>query len=164
MRCYACLLLLLTMIISCSKKDTERTNFAEITVGGQKFVFDSQEAVFDTSFPGSISCEFRFEDRASNSNMVWKTLSGSRRINGAYNYPGELFPGRSLVYLHLQTYSNRVPGTYEPKNDSLTLTILQSENGRMYGTLSGKMICLTCNPYGLEVPMTAEFEIPHKYR
>jgi hypothetical protein len=165
MRCCASFLLLLTIITSCSKRTgKERTNFAEVTIGSQKFVFDSLEAVFDTSFQGSISCEFRLDDRTSNSNMIWKTLSGSKRINGMYKYPGELFPGASLVYLHTQTYVNRVPGTYQPKNDSLALTILRSEKGRMSGTLSGTMFCLTCNPYGLEVPINGEFEMPYRYQ
>ena len=111
MRCCASLLLLLTIILSCSKKHTERTNFAELTIGGEKLVFDSLAAVFDTSTQG-ITCYFQVYNRASNSNMIWETLSGSKWINGIYKYPGELFPGRSVVYLHLQTYIDRVPGTY----------------------------------------------------
>jgi hypothetical protein len=163
MRCIASFLLLLTIVASCSKKDPPRTNFSEVTVNGQKFSFDSREAVFDTSTQG-ITCEFRFDERASNSNMIWETLTASKWIVGTYEYPGELFPGRSLVYFHLHTYVNRVPGTYVPKNNALALIIDQSENGRMHGTLSGKMICYTCTPYGIEVPINGEFEMPYSYR
>ena len=124
MRFCASLLLLLSIIISCKKNDTARTNFAEVTVSGQKFVFDKLEAVFDTSTQGR-TCEFQFDDRASNSYMAWETLTASKWINGTYEYPGELFPGRSLVYLHLQTYINRVPGTYVPKSNAVALTIDQ---------------------------------------
>lgn len=164
MRYCASLLVLLMIIISCSKKKTERTNFVELTVGGEKFVFDSLEAVFDTSTQG-ITCNFRVYNRASNSNMIWETLSGSKWINGIYEYPGEQFPGRSVVYLHLQTYINRVPGTYTLQNNPLTLTIDQSENGRMHGTFSGKITCYTCTPYGAVVRITnGEFEMPYSYR
>ena len=164
MRCCASLLLLLTSIFSCSKKNTERINFAELTLGGEKFVFDSLEAFLDTSTQG-ITCNFRVYDRASNSNMMWETLSGSKWINGTFEHPGELFPGRSVVYLHLQTYINRVPGTYTLQDNSLTLTIDHSENGRMHGTLSGKITCYTCTPYGTEVNITnGEFEMPYSYR
>jgi len=145
MRCCAFFLLLLTTIISCSKQNIVRTNFAELTVGGEKFAFDSLEAVFDTSTQG-ITCNFRIYNLASNSNMTWETLSGSKWINGTYDYPGEQLPGRSVVYLHLQTYINRVPGTYTLQNNSLSLTIDQSENGRIHGTLSGKITCYTCTP------------------
>ena len=166
MRCCLFFLLLLTIsfTVSCSKKDKERTDFAELTVGGQKFVFDSSEVVIDTSFQGRISCEFRFDDRASNSNMMWKALTGSKRIIGTYGYPGALFPGPSLEYLYLQTYVNRVPGTYTPKDNAVSLVIYQLANGRMRGTLSGTMTCQTCNPYGLEVPINAEFEVPYRYQ
>jgi hypothetical protein len=163
MRSCPFLILLVSIIISCSKENTERTNFAEVTVGGQKFVFDSLEAVFDTSTQ-AITCDFQIYDRASNSYMAWKTLSGSKWINGIYEYPSVLFPGRSLVYLGLQTYINGVPGTYVLQNNSFTLTIDQSENGRMHGTLTGKMICYTCTPYGAETRINGEFEMPYSYR
>lgn len=61
MRCCAFFFLLLSIIAGCSKKDVQCTDFAEVTVGGQKFVFDSREAVFDTSTQGN-TCEFRFGD------------------------------------------------------------------------------------------------------
>lgn len=164
MRCAAFLLLLLTIIAGCSKKNSVRTNFAELTLGGQKFIFDSLEAVFDTSTQG-ITCNVRVYDRASHSNMIWETLSGSKWINGVYEYPGALFPGRSVVFLHVQTYINRVPGTYTLQNNSLTLTIDQSENGRLHGKFSGKISCYTCIPYGAVVPITdGEFEMPYGYR
>jgi len=164
MRCCGSLLLLLTIIMGCSKKNITRTNFAELTLGSQKFVFDSLEAVFDTSSQGII-CNFEIYDRASNSYMEWETLSGSKWINGTYEYPGAQFPGRSVVYGHLQTYVNRVPGTYSLQNNSFTLIIDQSENGRMHGTFSGKLLCYTCTPYGDEVRLTnGEFEMPYSYR
>ena len=164
MRCCAFLLLVLTVLASCSKNNTVRTNFAEVTVGGQKIVFNSLEAVFDTSTQG-ITCKFEVSDRASNSYISWEILSGSKWINGIYKHPGELFPSRSLVYLHLQTYINGVPGTYTPGSNPLIVTIDQSENGRIHGTLSGKMICYTCIPYGEEVSITnGEFEMPYSYR
>jgi hypothetical protein len=163
MRC-AFLLLLLTIIIGCSKKNTQRINFAEIKVGEDKFVFDSLEAIFDTS-TASISCNFRVYDRASNSYMVWETLSGSKWINGDYGYPGEVLPGRCVVYLHLQTYIDRFPNTYTLTDNSFTMTIDQSEKGRMHGALSGKITCYTCITYGAEVSLTkGEFEMPYSYR
>ena len=163
MRCCSFLLLLLTMIISCSKKNTARTNFAEITIAGNKFTFDSREAIFDTSRQ-EIACTIRLDDRASNSYMMWKTSSGSKWINGVYEYPGEYFPGRSVVFMHLHTYINRIPSTYAMQNNSFTLTIDQSKNGRMHGTISGKLFCLTCNPYGTEESIIGEFEMPYSYQ
>lgn len=164
MRCCASLLLLLTIFISCSKKNTERINFAELTLGDEKFVFDSLEAIFDTTTQ-SISCNLRVYDRATNSNMIWETLSGSKWINGIYEYPGEPIPGRSVVYLHLQTYIDRVPGIYTLLDDSFNLTIDKSENGRVHGTFSGKITCYTCTPYGADVSITnGEFEMPYSYR
>ena len=165
MRRCASLLLLLTLIISCSKKNSPRTNFAQLTVGGQKFEFDSLEAVFDTAAWG-MTCNFGIYNRTSNSWMTWETTSGSKWINGIYEYPGQLYPpGRSVVFLQLQTYLNWVPGTYTLQNTSFTLTIDQSENGRMHGTFSGKLFCYTCNPYGAEVRLTdGEFEMPYRYR
>jgi hypothetical protein len=164
MRNCASLLLLLTIIISCSKKNTVRTHFAELTLGGDKFVFDSLGAVFDTSTQ-EINCNFLVFDRASNSSMIWETSSGSKWINGTYEYPGEPFPARSVVYLHLQTYIDQVPGTYTLAGNSLILTIDQSENGRMHGTFSGKVICYTCTPYGTVVNISkGEFEMPYSYR
>lgn len=163
MRCCAFLLLLLTFIVSCSKKNTVRTNFAEITLGDQKFVFDSLEAVFDTSTQG-ITCNVRVYDRATRSNMAWETLSDSKWINGVYEYPGPSFPGRSVLFLHIQTYIDRIPNTYTLLNNSLTLTIDQSENRRIHGTISGKITCYTCTP-NVEVRITnGEFEMPYSYR
>jgi hypothetical protein len=163
MRC-AFLLLLSTIVISCSKKDTGRTHFAELTLGDKRFVFDSLEAVFDTSTQ-YVTCQFQLYDRASHSYMEWHTLSGLKKwINGTYEFPGEQFPGRSVTYLHLQTYIDRVPGTYVQKNNSFKLTIDQSENRRMHGKFSGVLICYTCTPYGDEVSITGEFEMPYSYR
>ena len=163
MRCCVFLLIVLTIVASCSKKNTVRTNFAELTLGGQKFVFDSLEAVFDTSTQG-ITCNVRVYDRVSHSNMAWETLSGSRWINGIYGYPGASFPGRSMLFLHIQTYINFFPNTYTLLNNSLTLTIDQSENRRIHGTISGKITCYTCNPT-VEVSITnGEFEMPYSYR
>jgi hypothetical protein len=164
MRYCASLLLLLAIIIGCSKDKKERTNFAELTVRGDKFVFDSLEAIFDTSYQDVFSCNFVLADRASNSYMMWKTMSGTKWINGIYEYPGEYLPGKSIVLLHLQTYIDRVPGTYVLQNNAFTLTIDQSDNGRMHGTFSGKMICYTCTPYGTEEKVNGEFEMPYSYR
>lgn len=165
MRRYVSHVLLLTLIISCSKKnDVERTNFAELTIDGRKFTFDKLEAIIDTSTPG-IRCYIRFEDGASNSSLLFKTITGLGRIVDSYQLPGELFPGPSLEYLHLQTYVNRVPGTYLVLNNSLTVIIDKAVNGRMHGSLSGKASCLTCTPYGAEVSITnGEFEVPYSYQ
>lgn len=164
MRCCASLLILLTIMMSCSKEKPERKNFAELTLGGQKFIFDSMEAVFDTSTQ-AITCNFQLYERASNTYMMWETLSGSKWINGTYEYPGQQFPGRSVVFLHLQTYIDRVPGTYTLQNNAFTLIIDQSENGRIHGTFSGKLFCFTCTPYGAEVRLSnGEFEMPYSYR
>ncbi|MEO5594651.1 MAG: hypothetical protein ABIR15_06660 [Chitinophagaceae bacterium] len=152
------------MIVSCSKQPAERTNFAELTLGGEKFVFDSLEAIFDTSTQG-ITCNVRVYDRASHSNMMWETMSGSKWINGVYEYPGDLLPGRSVVFLHVQTYKNRIPGTYTLQNNSLTLTIDQSENRRLHGRFSGKITCYTCTPHSAEVSITnGELEMLYSYR
>ena len=167
MRCCVFLLLLLTIIAGCSKKNTPRTNFAELTIGGDKFVFDSLEAVFDTSAYG-FTCNFRIYNRTSHSYMDWEIQSGSKWINGIYECPGQYYPGRSVVFLNLQTYINWIPGTYylqAQPNTTFTLTIDQSENGRMHGTFSGKLVCYTCNPYGAEVRLSnGEFEMPYTYR
>ncbi len=163
MRCCVSIILILTLILSCSKDKPPRTNFAELTIGGQKFTFNRLEAVFDTSTQG-ITCNFQIDDTASNSYMAWETLSFSKWINGIYEYPGEPFPGRSVVYLHLQTYINRVPGTYAVQNNSFTLTIDQSENGRIHGTFSGELFCYTCTPYGSDAEINGEFEMPYSYR
>lgn len=161
------LLLLLTVIIGCSKKNTVRTNFAELTIGGDKFVFDSLEAIFDTSVYG-VRCNFAIYNRATHSSMTWETSSGSEWINGIYEYPGQYYPGRSVVFLDLRTYINWVPATYSLQvlqNTSFTLTIDQSENGRMHGTFSGYLICHSCTPYGAEVRLSSgEFEMPYSYR
>ena len=165
MRYCATLLILVAIFISCSKKNTSRSDFARLTLGGQEFHFDSLEAVFDTTVTDSRSCSFMFRDRASNSSLVCETLSGSAWINGTYPYPGDLLPGRALVYLHLQTYIDRVPGTYTLLDKPFTLIIDKSENGRMHGTLSGKITCYTCTPYGIAVDITdGEFELPYSYR
>ena len=164
MRCAASLILLLTIIIGCSKEKPPRTNFAELTIDGKKFVFDQLDAYCDTSADG-ITCNFQVTDQASNSTVTWEITSGERRINASYKYPGELFPGRSLVFLHLQTYIDRVPGTYNLQNNSFKVLIDESENGRMHGTFSGTLICYTCIPYGTEVRITnGEFEMPYSYR
>ncbi|MDP4216191.1 MAG: hypothetical protein Q8927_08315 [Bacteroidota bacterium] len=155
---------MLTIIIGCSKKNAARTNFAELTVDGKKVVFDSLEAVFDTSAQ-AIDCNFQVYKRGTGTHMEWETESGSRWINGIYNYPGESLPGRSIVYLHIQNYINNVPGSYTLVNNSLTMTIDQSTNGRLHGTFSGKITCYTCNPYGAEVDISnGEFEMPYSYR
>ncbi|MES2647637.1 MAG: hypothetical protein V4717_12220 [Bacteroidota bacterium] len=164
MRCCVFLLILLSFFTACSKNKPIRTNFAELTVNGQKFTFDNLEAVFDTSTE-QITCNFRFFDNVSNSNMIWETITFSKWINGIYEYPGEQFPGRSIVFLHLQTYLNRFPGSYSLQNTSFKLIIDQSENGRMHGKFSGKLVCYTCNTYGDIVPVTdGEFELPYSYR
>jgi len=169
MRLCASLMLLFTITISCSRKNTPRTNFAQLTIGGQKFEFDSLKAVFDTSAWG-MTGNFGIYNRASHSWMVWETTSSSRWINGIYEYPGHLYPpARSVEFLQLQTYLNWVPGTYALQyttlNTIFTITIDQSENGRMHGTFSGKIFCYTCNPYGDEIHLTdGEFEMPYTYR
>ena len=163
MRYCAILVMLLTVIFSCSKKNTPRTNFAELTVAGDRFVFDSLEAVFDTSTQ-EINCNLLLFDRASNSNMILETSSGSRWINGDYEYPDGQFPGRGIVYMDLQTYIDRFPGTYVLMNNYFTLTIDQSENGRMHGTFSGKITCISCTPYAEAKITKGEFEMPYSYR
>lgn len=164
MRYCASLLLLFTMIVSCSKKNNERINFAEIAVDGKTFAFDSLKAVVDTSSQAN-QANFTVYDRATNSYLTWETLSGATKwINGIYEFPGQLYPGRSVVFMHLQTYVNRVPGSYSVQNNGLTMTIDQSENGRIHGTFSGKMKCFTCTPYGIEVSINGEFEMPYTFR
>lgn len=164
MRSCASVLLLLTVIFGCSKKNTARVNFAELTVGDHKFVFNHLEAIFDTS-TDVFACNVRLDDTVSNSSMNWETLAGTKWINGDYGYPGQQIPGRSIVFMHVQTYIDHFPGTYNLQNNYFTLTIDQSENGRMHGTFSGKMTCLTCVPYGEEVGITnGEFEMPYSYR
>ncbi len=167
MRYCASLFVLIAIVFSCSKdkNGTERTNFAELTVNDYKFVFTKLEAILDTGF-GYIVCNFRFEDTASNSQMLWEVYTGGEnRIKGTYKFPGELFPGRSIPFLHLGTYIGRVPYSYQPKENSVTATIDYAENGRIHGIFSGRMFCLSCDPYYLEVDLAdGEFEMPYSYR
>lgn len=166
MRSCIFLLLLSTVLISCSKKEKaeQRSNFAEVTVNGNTFKFTTLEAIIDTSHDGN-TCNVAVRDTVSNSSMVFETLVGfTKRTEGNYQYPGELFPGPSLVYLHMQTYVNSYPATYTVQNDAFKLVIDEVAKGRMHGTLSGKINCYTCTPYFMLADINGEFEMPVTYR
>lgn len=166
MRCCIFLLLLTTLFLSCSKKEKakEQKDFAKLTVNGNTFNFTTFEAIIDTSHDGN-TCNVTVRDTVSNSNMIFETLVGTtKRPQGEYKYPGELFPGPSLVFLHIQTYVNSYPATYTVQNDAFKLVIDGVANGRMYGSLSGKINCYTCTPYFMLVDISGEFEMPVTYR
>jgi hypothetical protein len=172
MRCFAYLILLVTIFLSCSKKkEPPRTNFAELTLDGRKFSFNVLEAIYDTSSQGSdqgVYGNYRFYSSTSSttgSSLDFEIASTSKWLNATYEFPGELFPGKSIVFLHLQTYIDRVPGTYSLQNNTFTITIDSFENGRIHGTFSGKLFCYTSIPYGLIAKVTnGEFELPYSYR
>ena len=151
------------VLLSCSPDKPARTNFAEITVNGQRFVFDSLEALYDSSYQ-QFTGKFRLNERSSNSEMKLETWSFTKWINGVYEYPGRQYLAKEVTYFSLQTYLNRVPGSYSLIENTFKLTIDQSENGRLHGTFSGKLICYTCVPYGDTVELeNGEFEMPYRY-
>ncbi len=160
------LALSVTLITGCSKKDDPaRTNFAELTVSGHKISFDRLEAVVDTS-TYATNTELRFEDSRSNSYLLMKTTVGGRQMVKVYENMGEPFPRPTLESLLLQTYINAMPGTYLPTTNSLKVHIDKVENGRLHGTLSGKVACYSCNISGDEKPevVNGEFELPYTYK
>src|SRR6185295_8734816 len=97
MRHFLFLLLLITIIAGCSKKNTTgRTNFLELTVEGKKLSFDIKDTmVLDTVYPNSFWQFTAYDNRSPYSILHWVLLSGSKWVNGNYESPGEYFPGRS---------------------------------------------------------------------
>ena len=164
MRFWTPLLAGLIFFPGCSEDKIPRTNFAELTVKGHKFVFDSMAAVYDSSYQ-QFAGEFILYNRSSNSEMNLETVSYTKWINGIYEYPGQSYPGKSVNYFALRTYINWVPGQYSLVNNTFKLKIDQSDNGRLHGTFSGKLFCYTCVPYGDTVDLeNGEFEMPYSYR
>jgi len=154
------------LFLSCTKKEKaeEQRNFAKVTIDGNTFNFTNLEAVIDTSHDGN-TCNVVFRDSISNSNMVFETQVGTtKNPKGEYRYTGGQFPSPLLVFLHIQTYVNRYPGTYTVQNDALILSIDKVANGRMHGSLSGKINCYTCTNYFMLVDINGEFEMPVSYR
>jgi hypothetical protein len=169
MRYFLSLLLLITIITGCSKKSTtERTNFLELTVGGKKLSFNIKDtAVLDTVYPNSF-WHFTVNDNGSPySTLEWVLLSGSKWVNGNYEFPGEYFPGRSISYMYVTTYVNGPREGYSLPNLNLNpfnITIDWSDNGRIHGTFSGTVTCYTCATPGTLVKITnGEFEMPYSF-
>jgi hypothetical protein len=155
-------LLLLLFITGCSKKKSERTNFFELNVQGNKFTFNKFNVVFDTTY---LHWEFQIDDTTTNSYVTLDLRGGTKWINGEYTNPPDIVSGREISNLTLQTYVNRYPGTYFLANNPFSVTIDRSENGRIHGTFYGKMTCSNCVPYGLIVNITnGEFELPYIVR
>lgn len=166
MRCCTFLLLLTTLFLSCSKKEKpeEQKDFAKVTIAGNTFNFTNLEAVIDTSHDGN-TCNVAVRDTVSNSNMIFETQVGTtKNPRGEYRYTGGQFPDPLLVFLHIQTYLNGFAGTYTVQNDAFKVIIDKLANGRMHGTLSGKINCYTCTTYFMLVDINGEFEMPVTYR
>lgn len=169
MRYFLSILLLVTIITGCSKKDSPvRTNFLELTVEGKKLSFDIKDTVvLDTAYPASF-WNFSVDDnRSPHSNLEWVLLSDSKWVNGVYEYAGINVPGRSIFHIFLTTYVN---GPYESyyvnKYDlnTFTITIDQSDNGRLHGTFSGNMTNSSGGISGNIFQVTnGEFEMPYRF-
>ena len=161
---YLFILHLFAIVLSCSKKEDikiMRSNFAELTIDGNRIVFNKLEAIVDTS-TDAIGCQIKFEDTLSNSYMLFNTVAGFRSILHNYQWPGESFPGPSLSNFILQTYINKFSATYVVQNTMFSVTIDSSKNGRMHGTFSGKVICYSCYPYTESNVTNGEFELPYQ--
>lgn len=155
------LALMLTLIISCSKEpEVERTNFAEITVDGKKFTFDKFEAIVAKG-DGYVGIEFTFNNTTSNSHLSFYLESFSKLVN-TYRY-GDRYPTPYISWMHLQTYINKFPETYELIQWGQTVIIDKDKEGRIHGTLSGKITCYTCVPNKL-VDISGEFELAYSFR
>ncbi|HEY6505674.1 MAG TPA: hypothetical protein VIZ28_16980 [Chitinophagaceae bacterium] len=168
MRYFLFLLLLITIIAGCSKKGIERTNFLELTVDGKKLSFDIKDtAVLDTVYPASFWHFTVYDNRSPYSILNWVLLSGSKWVNGNYEFPGEYFPGRSISYMDLTTYVNGPYEGYSLVNlylNPFKITIDGSDNGRIHGTFSGTVTCNTCATPGTLVKITeGEFEMPYRF-
>lgn len=163
------LLLLVIIIAGCSKKDTPgRTNFLELKVDGKKLSFDIKDtAVLDTVYPANY-WEFTAKDnRSPYSILHWVLESDSKWVNGVYEYAGINVPGRSIFDLYLTTYVNGPYESYYPIKQNLnyfTIKIDQSDNGRIHGTFSGTMSCISCAASGSTFKITnGEFEMPYRF-
>ena len=156
MRHFSVLVLVLACILGCSDDpEVKRTDFAEVTVEGKKFTFSRLEATVNDN--GSISCEVMFEDPKTNSYLNFLTTSHDRLWN---EYKSGGFTPK-IEWLHLQSYDNRVPGTYSLSVYLMTVKIDKDKDGRIHGSLSGKLECSTCLPGDEIVWVTGEFELPY---
>jgi hypothetical protein len=152
-------------ITGCSKSTPKRINFAELKVDSLTFTFDSVSVERDTMYYGT-SLHFMAFDRASGSRLTWEAQSASKYwINGTYKFREIYGADRSLSRLYLGAYVNRYPKYYQLSDlNSFTMTINQSENGRVHGIFEGTLTCNSCAVYGQLVPIDrAEFEMPYTY-
>jgi DUF1680 family protein len=78
-----------------------------------------------------------------------------------YEIPDSILGDKKNFRIKFQSIpGNTAGGVYGVR----VVTIDQSENGRMHGTFSGKITCITCTPYA-EVKITkGEFEMPYSNR
>lgn len=165
------LVLVLMFITGCSEEDVaERTNFAEIAVDGNKFSFNELEANVSKGDLNDgyayVSCEFNFIDTRSNSVLnffvfYYSTNASLVNIYKYNEYYQEYYRYGTLDWLHLQTYFERIPGTYTLKDQLLKVTIDRDKNGRLHGSLSGKLSCATCATVDELVEISGEFELPY---
>ena len=122
--------------------------------------------MLDTVYPGPYWELDIYDNLLPYSNLRWVLLSGSKWVNGNYGYPGEFFPGRSLSYIHLSTYANGPLAGYYLQNEYVnpfSITIDRSDNGRIHGTFSGKMSCVSCPPDSVVKITNGEFEMPYRF-
>lgn len=169
MRFFSILVPMLIVIYGCSddpEVEVERTDFAEVTVDGKKFSFNRLEAKV---IKGDVSqgdlwvaCELNFADTTTNSYLSFYTEATYQIVNKYI--AGDLFPTPTVHWLNLQTYFNRMPGTYTMRAFYMTVTIDKDKDSRMHGVLSGKVECLTCPPDSELVSISGEFEVPYTYR
>ena len=165
MRTVAIAVFAFILITSCSKSAPKRMNFAELKVDSLTFVFDSLSAEFDTTYYGTI-CVFMAYDRASGSRLTWTANNSSKQwFNGEYKYTRFYGLDRSLNSFYLGGYVIRYPKYYLLEvTNSLTMTVEQSQNGRIHGTFEGTLTCNSCTPYGKQVTIDkAEFEMPYTF-
>lgn len=163
MRFITALVPVLLIIHGCSDDpEVERTNFAEVTVDGKKFAFNSLEATVKegdiTKGEVYISSEFTFTDTESNSYLTFTTVADNRLVNKYKT--GEFYPIPTVSMLHLQTYINKVPSTYVVNVYLVTVTIDKDKDNRMHGSLYGKLECITCSGNEI-VEVSGEFEVPY---
>lgn len=159
MRYPVAVVLLLLWTMGCSKDDDPvRTNFAEIIVDGQKFSFDRFDIVVRKTDPG-FRCYFVFDNTATNSNVDFTASSG--KVVNTYRFNGENSPGPGLESMSVSTYVDRMQRLYVLKNGPMLLTIDKARDGRMHGTLSGKITLESGPSYDQEVLLEGEFEAPY---
>lgn len=169
MRYFLLILLLVTIIAGCSKKDSPvRTNFLELTLDDKKLTFNIKDTVvLDTVYPANYWELYIQDNRSPYSILEWVIESDSKWVNGVYEYAGINVPGRSIFHISLTTYINGLYESYYVNKHNLntfTITIDQSDNGRLHGTFSGSMTNSSGGVSGNIVQVTnGEFEMPYRF-